>query len=135
MVRGDTSAYAAFAADYHRHFRLAAEHIAVKRAIVHKLVHSDCDKIDIHKLAYGANAANSCAYTRADNRCFAYRRIDNPILAELVNHTLGCAVSSAVKTDVFTHDDNVFVAAHLFGLCGDKSLTHRLYLQTVFRFD
>ena len=72
-----------------RHVHLAAEHVAHLGDLVHDLVHGARDEVGEVHVRHGTHPADGRTQGGADDRRFRDRRVEDPILAELLHEPLG----------------------------------------------
>ena len=102
----------------HRDRELAAGHVAELGRLVHKLVHALEEKIGVLHVGDGPHAEHRRADSRPCDRFFTDRRIDHPLVAELLHQAevnAEGAAETALHPDVLANEKNFRIAAHFFG--------------------
>src|SRR6266851_1619916 len=117
VLRGQLVARAAGHPDHHRHLDLAAEHVADLGRVVHDLVVGDQGEVDRHHLDHRPQPEHRRADRRADDDLFSDGCVDHALRAELVEQSLGDAVSATELADVLPDQVDRVVALHLLAEC------------------
>ena len=86
---------------HQRHASLAVEHVGNLGGVVDQLVDADQQEVDGHDLADGPQAGHGRADAGADDPLFGDRGVDDPSVAELVDHPLAHLVRTAEGSDLF----------------------------------
>ncbi len=92
---------------------LAAGAVAVLGELGDDLVVGGEDEVAELDLGDGDEAVEGHADRRADDTAFGEGRVDDAVVAELVEEALGDAEDAADLADVLAEDDDAGVAAHL----------------------
>ena len=115
MLRADTSGGTVGATEDHGRAHLAAGHVERLGRGVDDLIHRLHGEVEGHELDNRAQTAKGRANTDPGKAMFGDRRVDHPFGAEFVQHPLGDFIGALVLRDFFAHEEDIFVAAHLFG--------------------
>src|SRR5260370_20544968 len=91
--------------------------VAERRRRVDDLVEGARDEIRELHLEYRPHPQNRSANPSADDERLGNRRIDYAVLAERGEQAVGDLERAAEFADVLAHDEDVFVAPHLFVQC------------------
>ncbi|MBP2684865.1 MAG: hypothetical protein H6Q79_2904 [Deltaproteobacteria bacterium] len=97
-----------------RHPRLASEHGMDLRYVVDDLVHRHQAEVDRHQLRDRPQAAHRRPDRGSDDRFLRDRGVQDPPAAELVVKPPCDRVGTPPHAHLFSHDQDAFVAQHLF---------------------
>src|SRR5262245_37593951 len=87
--------------------------VPARRGEVRQHVEAAGDEVDELDLAHWPDAHVGRADRLADDRLLGNRRIDDALLAELLDQPFGDLECAAVRADVFAHDEDAVVGRHL----------------------
>ena len=94
---------------------LAAGHVEHFRGVVDDLVGRDEAERPAHELDDGAQAVHRGTDREPGEAVLGDGRVDDALLAELVQHALADLVRAVVLRDFLAHEEDALVAAHLLG--------------------
>ena len=115
VLRGRAARRAQRGAHHHRHFPLSARHVVDFGGLIHHLVHGEADEIAEHDVDHRTHAGHRGAHGDAGESGFGNRRVEHALGAEFFHQAGENFERSARFGDVFAHNEDARVAAHLFG--------------------
>ena len=113
VVKGAVDATAPGHADHQRHAEVAVRPVTHASGLGDDLVEGRMDEVGELDLRNGEHAVERHADRDADDAGLGERRVDHPLLAELVEESQGDAEDAAARPDVLAQDDDPIVGGHL----------------------
>lgn len=115
VLRGDAGCSTARTAEDDRRAHLAAGHIERLGGRVDDLVDRLHGEVERHELDDRAQTRHRRADADAGKAMFRDRRVDHAARTEFLQQALRDLVGALVFGDLFAHDEDVLIGAHLFG--------------------
>ena len=125
MLGGDAGGRAVRSAEHDRRTHLAAGHIERLGRRIDDLVDRLHGEVEGHELDDRLQAGHRRADADAGEAVLGDRRVDHAARAELLQQPLRDLVGALILGDFLAHDEDVLVAAHLFGHRVAQRFAHR----------
>src|SRR6266567_7951484 len=122
MLRGRPARGPQRCAYHQRHFELATRHIMHFRSLIDDLIHDERHKIAKHDVDDWPHAGHRSPYAQTGNARLRNGGVDDACCAELFDQSRQDLEGCSRFCYVFTHDEDPWIAPHLFG----QRLAYRL---------
>ena len=112
------------ATKHHGRAHLTTRHIEGLGCRVDDMIHRLHGEVKRHEFDHGLEPAKSGTNRNTGKPMFGNWRINHPLWAKLIKHTLRYLIGALVFGHLFPHKKDRFIRAHLFGHGLANGLTH-----------